>query len=660
MKILEAIVNLIPFSTLLESWGVEEGLSGKLGAVLNISLVVVIYKLLTSGYEWIRVRNTEKKLGIVFPYRMIKDARRNFIESRFQNHTPTHEEEPGFSTRYVSTNSLIKFFLRTAFNERKERAKFYLVLAGSGMGKTTFMINLYMRSHSTWNFRRRYKLRLLAFRDDEMMKKISGIKPEEAANTILLLDAFDEDRHLLPPENDAGLTDDERFRKRLDEVVDAVQGFREVVITSRTQYFPGQENKPYELKVGRLDGKGYHTLAKLYLSPFSRKEIQRYLRTKYPFFRVKRRRKAMRIVEQSPKLMVRPMLLSYIDYLVDSGKNFHSIYESYNTLIEKWIDREAIKQKPISERESFKAELGRFSDEVAKSIYYLRQVDSSLSLSRDDALEISQQAGLNLMGYEITGKSLLTRDANQNWKFAHKSIFEFYVAKHWMAPTGFLPEVKTMIGLDMARKFLESQGWPVDMVRVEGGRLEVPAGSESELGNVLEVQEFYISRYLVTQEVWRTIMGFDPKSLQFKHCDRCPVESVSWNDCLEFLERLNEKTGMEFRLLSKVEWEYAARGGMKSNGFEFAGSNELDRVGWYSMNSDEKTHPVGQMDPNELGLYDVSGNVWEWCQDAEDIYRVLCGGSWGFAARYCRVTYRNFMRPDGRNGSVGFRLAHSL
>ncbi len=164
------------------------------------------------------------------------------------------------------------------------------------------------------------------------------------------------------------MTDDERFRKRLDEIVALTRDFREVVITSRTQYFPtGRRNQAYELSIPRFDDSGFHTLAKLYLSPFDSREIKQYLNKKYGVLKLwnwKKKQIAADIVESSPKLMVRPMLLSYIDLLVEDGtRKFSNTYQIYETLIEKWIEREAKKRKhEHTKREKFKQDLLNYSN----------------------------------------------------------------------------------------------------------------------------------------------------------------------------------------------------------------------------------------------------------------------------------------------------------
>ena len=289
-----------------------------------------LYGFLTNHYK---NSKTARDLAPYFDYQKVKASREFFIPTKFQNQSPTQEEEPEFSHRFVSKSLLIPFFMKTAFNEKKESDKFYLVLADSGMGKTTFMINLYVQYTSFFNFGRKHKIRLFTFGDARILDQIKRIEPKEASDTILLLDAFDEDKKLIPPAEPDGLSDDERFRRRLDEVIEAVQDFREVVITSRTQYFPGQESQPYELKIPRFDDQGYHKLAKLYLSPFDHKEISRYLRKKFGvlrFWNRKKKQSAAIIVHNSPKLMVRPMLLSYIDYLVESKKVFKTTYQIYD------------------------------------------------------------------------------------------------------------------------------------------------------------------------------------------------------------------------------------------------------------------------------------------------------------------------------------------
>ncbi len=169
--------------------------------------------------------------------------------------------------------------------------------------------------------------------------------------------------------------------------------------------------------------------------------------------------------------------------------------------------------------------------------------------------------------------------------------------------------------------------------------------------------DFYIGKYPVTQIQWRAVMGNNPS--KFKGEDN-PVEQVSWNDCQNFIKGLNQKTGRKFRMPKEAEWEYAARGGNKTHNYTYSGSNSLDEVGWYESNSGKTTHPVGKKKPNELGIYDMSGNVWEWCEDLglpPLPNRVHRGGSWDFFDSGCAVAGRCIDSPDYKGKGFGLRLA---
>ena len=224
-------------------------------------------------------------------------------------------------------------------------------------------------------------------------------------------------------------------------------------------------------------------------------------------------------------------------------------------------------------------------------------------------------------------------------------------------------------------------GITIDMVKVEAGtfmmgatyEMQKPYDDEKPVHQVTLTNNYYMGKYEVTQSLWQVVMGSNPS--KFKG-DDLPVERVSWNDCQEFISKLNSMTGRKFRLPTEAEWEYAARGGKKSRGCQYSGSSNISKVAWYDDgNSGRKTHPVGTKQANELGIYDMTGNVLEWCQDRYSSYlsssqtnpigansgshRVRRGGSWDYAAVYCRSSYRYSDRPDRRNGDLGFRLVLS-
>lgn len=219
------------------------------------------------------------------------------------------------------------------------------------------------------------------------------------------------------------------------------------------------------------------------------------------------------------------------------------------------------------------------------------------------------------------------------------------------------------------------------MVRVEGGSFNM--GCPWSEGENCEDDErpvqkvtlnaFSISKVEVTQRLWQSVMDNNPS--YFPSCPECPVEQVSFVDVQQFLERLNHLTGSSYRLPTEAEWEFASRGGGKSSGTKFSGSNDVNQVGWFWDNSQNSTHPVGQKGANELGLFDMSGNVWEWCQDwygtytskpqanpvgsASGTYRVIRGGAWNYHEGGCRNSCRYSFFPDKRGMSLGFRLAHN-
>ncbi len=233
------------------------------------------------------------------------------------------------------------------------------------------------------------------------------------------------------------------------------------------------------------------------------------------------------------------------------------------------------------------------------------------------------------------------------------------------------------------------KGVTFTMISVEGGTFTM--GATSEQGNDVASAEkpahkvtlgdYYIGETEVTQALWQAVMGNNPS--RFKGNTNRPVENVSWNDCQKFIKKLNRLTGETFRLPTEAEWEYAARGGNKSKGYIHAGSNIVSDVAWYKVNAldvgssspDYGNHPVKGKQPNELGLYDMSGNVSEWCSDWYDSSyygsspennptgptigssRLCRGGSWNNIARICRVSHRCYYDPDYKGSYYGLRLA---
>ena len=225
------------------------------------------------------------------------------------------------------------------------------------------------------------------------------------------------------------------------------------------------------------------------------------------------------------------------------------------------------------------------------------------------------------------------------------------------------------------------------MIRVKGGTFTMGASEDDDEAikyerpeHTVKLSTYYIGVTEVTQELWDAVMIKNKKDKMdpsiFKGPKR-PVENVSWYDCKEFIEELNAVTGYKFRLPSEAQWEFAARGGNNKREFKYSGSNTLGEVAWYKENSGDETQDVAyKHDPNELGLYDMSGNVWEWCSDPHWYYsrskqtnpegpksnnrkRVARGGSWYSPAECCRVTYRYGFSSDFKGKGLGLRLVLS-
>ncbi|MDR0971304.1 MAG: formylglycine-generating enzyme family protein [Bacteroidales bacterium] len=233
--------------------------------------------------------------------------------------------------------------------------------------------------------------------------------------------------------------------------------------------------------------------------------------------------------------------------------------------------------------------------------------------------------------------------------------------------------------LDKHTNFVERfDNIPIEMIAVEGGKFKM-GSSEENLDKDIDSDErpqhkvrlssFHISKYEITQKQWKAVMGNNPS--YFKG-DNLPVEQVNMSDINEFLMRLNTKTGKKYRLPTESEWEYAALGGGESKGYKYSGSNNVDEVAWHKGNSSEMTHPIGEKQPNELGIYDMSGNVWEWCSDKSDWYdnssktnpkgpstgssNVRRGGGFTNGSSQHRSANRAGISNQARSNNLGFRI----
>ena len=234
------------------------------------------------------------------------------------------------------------------------------------------------------------------------------------------------------------------------------------------------------------------------------------------------------------------------------------------------------------------------------------------------------------------------------------------------------------LGSKNDNKFIKERKSGLEMVFVKGGEFtmggydDVDDGGNNairiadECPHIVIVNDFFIGKYEVTQADWKAVMGALPSGNT--DCDDCPVSQVSWDDIQEFIKALNLKYLEHYRLPTEEEWEFASKGGVDGKDYRYSGSHNAEEVAWFSMNSKGKTHPVGLLKPNELGIYDMSGNIWEWCSNFKTPYpcdslgkpfntKVLRGGSFNHRQESVRVIDRNARQTSMRLQTLGFRLA---
>ena len=292
-------------------------------------------------------------------------------------------------------------------------------------------------------------------------------------------------------------------------------------------------------------------------------------------------------------------------------------------------------------------------------------IDKQNNVKLDMIYDSIQPAGNGLF---ITSRFKKYGILNKEFNFVYGIEFDMI---DFISNTFILIKSQSKIYLNLKLKEIQENEFLAEylkdmFVKVEGGTF---TPGDANPSNKVTLSTYSISKYPVTQELWKLVMNDNPST--FKGSD-LPVEKVSWFDANEFCARLNQLTGKNYRLPTEAEWEFAARGGTRSKGFEYSGSNNANAVAWFDQNSNNMTHPVGIKQPNELGLFDMSGNVWEWCSDwygnypnvaqtnpqgpSTGSYRVFRGGSWSNIAQDCRSAYRYYNSPVIRHINIGFRL----
>ncbi|HSL55765.1 MAG TPA: hypothetical protein VK868_15280 [Pyrinomonadaceae bacterium] len=372
------------------------------------TLVTIVTTLSTKSGPWlaakIKTRSISRHLSPEFTVAGIHRSIRYYIRALCQNLDPAGAEEP----RLV-------FGVQQRLFEALDRAlthptehNFIFLLADSGMGKTSALINYYARHLR--RFRKPFKLFLIPLGIPDADERIAKIT--DRAGSVLFLDALDEDT--------LAMVD---HAERLRTLLNLTRDFERVLISCRTQFFSKDEEIPREtgkIKVSsRAAGESAeYYFHKIYLSPFNDNQVVKYLKRRYPIWRYRRRRKAHAIVKKIPNLTVRPMLLAHVDDIVQSNRDIQYSYQLYEEMIDAWLKRE---QGFIQKTD----DLRQFSERLAVDLYLNRRSRGSERIERAQLVTLAQEWGIPLEDWKLSGRSLLNRDADGNYKFAHRSIMEY-------------------------------------------------------------------------------------------------------------------------------------------------------------------------------------------------------------------------------------------
>ena len=331
-------------------------------------------------------------------------------------------------------------------------------------------------------------------------------------------------------------------------------------------------------------------------------------------------------------------------------------YDVYDTLLDNWLAREEIKTKK-PKTELLKACMLLAVEMQRRQVREIPEQDLMRVVASCQGIE-------NVKFIDVKGRSLLNKNSQGDFRFSHYSIQEFLVAKYIKENPGEKLLDKIVI-TDFIRKML----FKIEWVKIPAGKFQM--GDSAKEVHTVTLDSFYMSKTLVTfhqYDLFCEETGRDkPKDMGWGRGDR-PVINVSWHDADDFCKWLSGKIGENVHLPTEAQWEYACRA--RTTGDRYG---DLDEIAWYDKNSKGKTHPVAQKKPNAFGLYDMLGNVWEWCNDfygkypreavtnptgpKDGAFRVLRGGSWIFFGRDLRSAYRNWIDPADRDFYSGFRLA---
>lgn len=427
------------------------GISASVSTIETIQSVILFLLMLfgcifgiVKFINWIKARCSQNyileecKKIIPVDYMSYFEEYDKYIDTNFQTKAPNDYADPIENMSQVSGQSLISFYLNHVLTDSNNSARLFCILAGSGMGKTTVSVHLcaeYLRKYKKG--KHPYNIHILTLADKDVLSKIEKLK--EHGKTILILDALDENREAAEHY--------EQFQQQLDDVI---ADFRFVIITCRTQFFQSEEEELKNTNIpNRGKDKGYLSFIKHYISPLNKNEIEGYLLKKFRC-KLKKRKRAVKIINQCSSLMVRPLLLSYIDLLVEKKETYETITSIYDALIQKWIEREVANIKNKQERKKQYDLLLQFSKDFALALLNTENSSIALRMTGKEYNSFIREKGYTTITYDYGGRSLINRDSEGRRKFAHKSFFEYFLATvKFDNPTTFIPKE----GFEMAHYF---------------------------------------------------------------------------------------------------------------------------------------------------------------------------------------------------------------
>jgi hypothetical protein len=401
-----------------------------------VGLATLATAFFTKVLPWWRTKRDRRLLennldGSLYTKAVIERSTQHYVDPLCQVLDPAGAEEPR-NLAFNPTKDLFQV-IDAAFTQSTEY-RYLILLADSGMGKTSFLLNYFARylRKGTCGF----TLQLVPLGIPDADARIAQIQNKN--KTVLLLDALDEDT--------LAIVD---HAARLRDLVKLTREFQKVLITCRTQFFPKEEEIPKEtgvVKVGPLPAgeTRQYLFHKLYLSPFSNEQVREYLKKRYPLWRLGRRKQAEGMVQKIPNLSVRPMLLAHVDDLVQANRVVNYSFELYEEMVAAWLEREEgifsnLKQEPLRQ----------FSERLAVDLYLNRERRGAERIPRSELAGLAKQWHIPLDEWQLSGRSLLNRDAEGNYKFAHRSIMEYLFVKKFFegerAPTKWTDQMKAFL-----------------------------------------------------------------------------------------------------------------------------------------------------------------------------------------------------------------------